>query len=269
MDIDSQLDIFLFRFLEEFGYDFTGYSRDSIQRRILRIMSLWKVSDLEELLERMLMEKTLAGDFVQQVSVPLTTMFRDPAFFLALRQHVIPFLSTFPLIRVWVAGCSTGEEAYSMAILLNESGLLERSLIYSTDLNPVSVERASMGLFPLENLGEFADNYVSSGGTRDLSDYYSPKLGSISFNDELRSRMVFSTHNLASDSSFNSFQLILCRNVLIYFRRSLQGSVMELFHTSLENGGFLGLGPKETLLFSSLRDRFQQVGDQKIWRKIN
>ena len=126
-----------------------------------------------------------------------------------------------------------------------------------------------MGLFPLENLGEFADNYVSSGGTRDLSDYYSPKLGSISFNDELRSRMVFSTHNLASDSSFNSFQLILCRNVLIYFRRSLQGSVIDLFHTSLENGGFLGLGPKETLLFSSLRDRFQQVGDQKIWRKIN
>ena len=269
MNIDSQLDIFLFRFLEEFGYDFTGYSRDSIQRRIFRIMSIWKVSDLEELLDKMLMKKTLAEDFVQQVTVPLTTMFRDPDFFVSLRQHVVPYLSTFPLIRVWVAGCSTGEEAYSIGILLNESGLLERSLIYATDLNPVSVERASNGMFPLESLGEFAENYVSSGGKRALSDYYSRKLGSFGFNDELRSRMVFSTHNLACDSSFNSFQLILCRNVLIYFRRSLQESVLELFHTSLENGGFLCLGPKETLLFSSLKDRFQQVGDQKIWRKLN
>ena len=269
MDFESQLDRFLVRFLEEFGYDFTGYSHNSIQRRIVRIMTLFKVSDLDDLLSKMLKQPSLVGSFVQQVTVPLTTMFRDPAFFLSLRQKVIPYLSTYPLIRVWVAGCSTGEEAYSLAILLNEAGLMERSLIYATDLNPVSVERASQGMFSFENLEEFTENYVSSGGKMALSDYYSPKLGSFGFNDELRSRMVFSTHNLACDSSFNSFQLILCRNVLIYFRRSLQGSVLELFHTSLENGGFLGLGPKETLLFSSLKDRFQQVGDQKIWRKIN
>lgn len=269
MDKEYQLDVFLVRFLEEFGYDFTGYSRDSIQRRVVRIMSLWKLSDLEGLLAKMLMQPSLAGNFVQQVTVPLTTMFRDPAFFGDLSQKVIPYLSTFPLIRVWVAGCSTGEEAYSIAILLNEAGLLERSLIYATDLNPVSVERASKGLFSMDNLGEFAENYVSSGGSRRLSDYCSSNMGSIRFNDELRSRMVFSTHNLAGDSSFNSFQLILCRNVLIYFGRSLQESVLELFHTSLENGGFLGLGPKETLLFSSLRGRFQSVGNHKIWKKIN
>lgn len=269
MEIESHLDMFLARLLEEFGYDFTGYSRDSLQRRIVRIMSLWKVAELGGLLDKMLMDPSLAGNFVQQVTVPLTSMFRDPSFFLDLRQRVLPYLSTYPLIRVWIAGCSTGEEAYSMAILLKEAGLIERSLIYATDLNPVSVEIAGQGLVPLENLGEYTENYFSSGGTGELSDYFSSKQGRFRFSDELRSRMVFSTHNLAGDSSFNSFQLILCRNVLIYFRRSLQGSVLELFDTSLENAGFLGLGPKETLLFSSLRGRFQQIGDQKIWQKIN
>ncbi|WP_368041477.1 protein-glutamate O-methyltransferase CheR [Sphingobacterium sp. LZ11T8] len=261
--------MFLATLLEEFGYDFTGYSRDSLQRRIVRIMSLWKVAELGGLLDKMLMDPSLAGSFVQQVTVPLTSMFRDPSFFLDLRQSVIPYLSTYPLIRVWIAGCSTGEEAYSMAILLKEAGLIERSLIYATDLNPASVESASNGLFSWENLGEYTKNYLNSGGTMELSDYYSPKQSRFGFNDELRSRMVFSTHNLAGDSSFNSFQLILCRNVLIYFRRSLQESVLELFDTSLENAGFLGLGPKETLRFSSLKGRFQQIGDQKIWQKIN
>lgn len=269
MDFESQLDRFLVRFLEEFGYDFTGYSHNSIQRRIVRIMTLFKVSDLDDLLSKMLKQPSLVGSFVQQVTVPLTTMFRDPAFFLALRQKVIPYLSTYPLIRVWVAGCSTGEEAYSLAILLNEAGLMERSLIYATDLNPVSVERASQGMFSFENLGEFTENYVSSGGTRDLSAFYTSNLEGFRFKDELRSRMVFSTHNLVSDSSFNCFQLILCRNVLIYFQRSLQDSVLELFHMSLEFSGFLALGTKETLMFSSLSDRFQHIGNQKIWQKIN
>lgn len=269
MDIELQLDRFLLRFLEEFGYDFTGYSPRSIQRRIVRIMTLFKVSDLDDLLSKMLKQPSLVGSFVQQVTVPWTTMFRDPAFFLALRQQVIPYLSTYPLIRVWVAGCSTGEEAYSLAILLYEAGLMERSLIYVTDLNPVSVDCASQGRFSFENLGEFAENYVSSGGTRELSAYYTSNQDCFRFNDELRSRMVFSTHNLVSDSSFNSFQLILCRNVLIYFKRSLQDSVLELFNMSLEFPGFLALGTKETLMFSSMRDRFQQIGNQKIWQKIN
>lgn len=153
MDIELQLDRFLLRFLEEFGYDFTGYSPRSIQRRIIRIMTLFKVSDLDDLLSKMLKQPSLVGSFVQQVTVPWTTMFRDPAFFLALRQQVIPYLSTYPLIRVWVAGCSTGEEAYSLAILLYEAGLMERSLIYVTDLNPVSVDCASQAGFLLRTWG--------------------------------------------------------------------------------------------------------------------
>ncbi len=264
----NEMDSFFQVLLNQFGYDFTEYNRSSLERRLKRILLIWKSPDLDDLFQKIMRDNSLLVPFVQQLTVPFTTMFRDPEFFLAMRQQIIPYLSTFPLIRIWIAGCSTGEEAYTTAVLLKECGLLQRSLIYATDINGSVVERASKGIFPMENMHEYVHNYALSGGNNGLSAHYSANHGIIQFSDELRSRMVFSTHNLVSDASFNSFQLILCRNVLIYFNRTLQNRVIRLFYESLENSGFLGLGPKETLVFSSLESRFQRIGQQKIWKKL-
>ncbi len=267
MEEGGQVEWFVHRFFERFGFDFRDYSRGSLERRLLRILSIWKSPDLRDLYHRLQSDPSLVSVFVQQITVPFTTMFRDPGFFLELRRAVLPYLSTFPTIRVWIAGCATGEEAYALAILLKECGLLERSLVYATDLNPHVVERASKGVFPVENVRDFVENYVQSGGTEGLSAHYMANHGFVQFDSVLRSRMVFSTHNLVSDSSFNSFQLILCRNVLIYFNRSLQNRVLDLFYESLENAGYLGLGPRETIVFSTVSDRFQRVGPEKLWQK--
>jgi len=264
---EQDLEWFTQAFLAEFGFDFTDYSRSSLARRIQRIITVWRLNDVQQLLEMIRLDPALATPFIQQVTVTFTTMFRDPDFFLELRRSVLPYLSTFPLIRLWIAGCATGEEAYSAAVLFKEYGLLERTLIYATDLNATAVERARKGVFPMESVPEYANNYLSAGGDKGLSKYYSANHGYIQFNEELRSRMVFSTHNLVSDASFNSFQLILCRNVLIYFNRSLQNKVISLFNESLENSGFIGLGSKETLAFSADTDHFQRWGTQKIWKK--
>ncbi|MGN0020760.1 MAG: CheR family methyltransferase [Sphingobacterium hotanense] len=269
MNLQNDLEAFLERMLDRFGLDFTDYTRSSIERRIKRILVIWRSPNLGDLYAKLSRDPTLLTQFVQHLTVPFTTMFRDPQFFLALRQQVIPYLSTFPLIRVWVAGCSTGEEAYATAILLKECGLLERSLIYATDLNPSVIERASSGVFTMESVREYVENYARAGGAEGLSAHYAANHGFVKFNSSLKSRMVFSTHNLVSDASFNSFQLILCRNVLIYFNRSLQNRVIQLFLNSLENGGFLGLGSKETLVFSPLASRFQRVGQEKIWQMIS
>lgn len=267
MEPVSQLEWFVHRFREEFGFDFMDYSRGSLERRLQRILSIWRAQDLRDLFDRVRHDPSLVTAFLQQVTVPFTTMFRDPGYFLELRRAILPYLATFPTIRVWIAGCSTGEEAYSMAILLKECGLLERSLIYATDLNPLAVERASKAVFSMEVVRDFVQNYVQSGGTVGLSAHYTANHGIVQFNSDLRSRMVFSTHNLVSDSSFNSFQLILCRNVLIYFNRHLQNRVLELFCESLENAGFLGLGPRETLVLSTIADQFQRIGPEKLWQK--
>ncbi|MCT1532669.1 protein-glutamate O-methyltransferase CheR [Sphingobacterium daejeonense] len=267
MEEGGQVEWFVHRFFERFGFDFRDYSRGSLERRLLRILSIWKSPDLRDLYHRLQSDPSLISVFVQQITVPFTTMFRDPGFFFELRRAVLPYLSTFPTIRVWIAGCATGEEAYALAILLKECGLLERSLVYATDLNPHVVERASKGIFPVENVRDFVENYVQSGGTEGLSAHYMANHGFVQFDSVLRSRMVFSTHNLVSDSSFNSFQLILCRNVLIYFNRSLQNRVLDLFYESLENAGYLGLGPRETIVFSTVSDRFQRVGPEKLWQK--
>jgi chemotaxis protein methyltransferase CheR len=195
-------------------------------------------------------------------------MLRDPSFYRMIRSTILPILATYPFIRIWHAGCSTGEEVYSMAILLKEAGLLHKSLLYGTDINPLVIEKAKKGIFPISTMQRYSENYIQSGGLKDLSSYYTANYHLAKFDSSLREKMIFSTHNLASDFSFNEFQLILCRNVLIYFEKDLQAKVLTLLDYSLENFGYIALGSKESLRFSPIEARYRQVGREKIWRKV-
>lgn len=204
---------------------------------------------------------------LEQVTVNVTEMFRNPPFYKTLREEVLPMLGTYPFIRIWLAGCSTGEEAYSMAILLKEANLYQKSLLYATDINPDVLEKARLGIFPLSQMKQYSENYISSGGKKDFSSYYSANYYLAKFNGSLKEKIIFSTHNLVSDHSFNEFQLIVCCNVLIYFNKDLQLKVFRLFDESLENLGYLALGSKETLRFSDIETHYGQVNKEKIWRK--
>ena len=254
---------------ELYGYDFSLYSRASFTRRVNRICMIDKFASYAELRYRVLNDAQYFKKFIEEFTVNVTEMFRDPVFFKSLRENVLPQLGTFPLIRIWLAGCSTGEEAYSIAILLKEAGLYHKCLIYGTDINPAVLETARAGIFPLHQMKIYSENYMQSGGKKDFSDYYTANYDSAKFDPSLQEKLILSTHNLVSDSSFNSFQLIVCRNVLIYFDKELQERVFSLFDASLENLGYLALGSKETLRFSNLNRSFQQIENQKIWKKID
>jgi chemotaxis protein methyltransferase CheR len=196
-------------------------------------------------------------------------MFRDAAFYRTIREKVIPVLATYPHIRVWHAGCATGEEVYSLAIMLHEGGILHKSLLYGTDINPIAIEKARMGIFSVGPMQQYSKNYHDSGGMQDFSSYYTANYGIVKFNTDLSQKIIFSTHNLVSDFSFNSFQLIFCRNVLIYFEKNLQAKVLRLFDSSLEPLGFLALGSKESIRFSPLESSYQAILErEKIWRKL-
>jgi len=252
---------------EMYGYDFSEYSRASFKRRVNRICLIDRFTSFAELRYTIINDPEYLKRFVEEITVNVTEMFRDPHFFKALRENILPQLGTYPLIRIWVAGCSTGEEAYSMAILLKEANLYHKSLIYGTDLNPSVLETARAGVFPLQQMKLYSENYMLSGGKKDFSDYYTANYDSVKFDKSLKEKLILSTHNLVSDSSFNSFQLIICRNVLIYFDRELQERVFKLFDNSLENLGYLALGAKETIRFSKLDKNYHQVEDQRIWKK--
>ncbi len=264
---DMEVGVLLNDLLELYGYDFTNYSKASIKRRINRLFTLDKFPSFAEFRYRLRTDPKYVKRFVEQITVNVTEMFRDPSFYKALREQVLPHLGTYPFIRIWLAGCSTGEEAYSIAIVLKELNLLYKSLIYATDLNAEVLEKAGKGIFPLSQMKQYSENYILSGGKMDFSSYYSANYNVAKFDDKLKSKMIFSTHNLVSDHSFNQFQLILCRNVLIYFDKDLQAKVFTLFDESLENLGFLALGTKETLRFSSIAPKFRQLTPEKIWRK--
>lgn len=266
---DSQVEILLTDLLEHYGYDFTGYSKASIKRRILRLYVLDKALSFAEFRYRINNDTAYFKRFVEQITVNVTEMFRDPGFFKTLRDVVLPKLGTYPFIRIWLAGCSTGEEAYSISIILKELNLLHKSLIYATDLNPIVLEKAALGMFAMSQMKQYSENYISSGGINDFSGYYTANYSLAKFNEELKSKIIFSTHNLVSDHSFNEFQLILCRNVLIYFDRDLQHKVLQLFDDSLEGLGYLALGSKETLDFSPVSSRYKRIPAEKIWRKMN
>lgn len=265
---DYEIDILLEDIYRDYGYDFLQYSRASIKRRINRIMTNDRLASFAELRFALKNNSDFLQHFVEEITVNLTEMFRDPLFFRQLREEILPQLGTYPLIRIWIAGCSTGEEAYSMAILLKEANLDHKSLIYATDINPRVLETARNGVYPLSQIKTYSENYIESGGKQDFSSYYTANYELAKFNAELKRKMILSTHNLVSDTSFNSFQLILCRNVLIYFNKDLQERVFKLFDASLENLGYLALGSKETIRFSTIQHNFIAVGDQKIWKKL-
>jgi len=266
---DEHVEILLDDFLESYGYDFTGYSKASLRRRLQRLYLMDNFLSFDEFRHRLKNDPVYFNHSVEEISVNVTEMFRDPAFYRVIREKVIPYLATFPLIRVWHAGCSSGEEMYSLAILLEEAGLLSKSLLYGTDINPLVLEKARKGIYSISYMQQYSRNYQASGGQQEFSSYYTAHYNMAQFNERLSRRMVFATHNLVSDFSFNSFQLIFCRNVLIYFDKDLQSHVLSLFDKSLESLGFLALGSKESLRFSSLALKYRAVeGREKIWRKI-
>ena len=265
---DEEVDQLLNEILAKHGYDFTSYSTASVKRRINRLFILDHFKGFADFRDRVLTDKNYIRRFVHEITVNVTEMFRDPTFYKLLREQVLPILATYPFIRIWHAGCSTGEEVYSMAIMLKEAGIMQKSLLYATDINPGVLEQVAKGIYPLRNLKQYSENYILSGGKEDFSSYYTAKYDLAKFDDELRSKMIVSTHNLVSDRSFNEFQLIVCRNVLIYFNKPLQDKVLELFDASLELRGFIALGSKEQVKFSSISSKYEQVDPkEKIWRK--
>lgn len=265
----EELELLLNDISTRYGYNFTEYSRASLQRRVQRLFSVDKFPSFAEFRYRLQTDSRYFRRFVEEITVNVTEMLRDPSFYRTLRTTIFPILATYPFIRIWHAGCSTGEEVYSMAILLQETGLLHKSLLYGTDINPLVIEKARKGIFPVSQMQKYSENYIQSGGTKDFSAYYTANYHLAKFDSSLTGRMIFSTHNLVSDFSFNEFQLILCRNVLIYFERALQAKVFQLFDYSLENFGYLALGSKESLRFSPTAGRYRQVGREKIWRKVS
>lgn len=220
--------------------------------------------------ERTLHDPACMERFLLALSVNVTSLFRDPFFFLTFRKKVVPLLKTYPFIRIWHAGCSTGEEVYSMAILLEEEGLYERCRIYATDMNEAVLKRARDGIFPIKQIEEYANNYQEAGGTRTLADYYTTGYGNAIFRSQLKQNILFSQHNLAMDGSFNEFNVILCRNVLIYFKRSLQQRVHNLLHGSLIRFGILGLGSKETVQFTPFEKSYEQIEvGSRLYRRVD
>ncbi|SHM00344.1 MCP methyltransferase, CheR-type [Chitinophaga jiangningensis] len=266
---ELELDLLLRELLQEHGYDFTSYARNSMRRRVSRLMVIDRFANFQSLLYRLRLDTSYLQRMVEELTVNVTEMFRDPSVWRNIREQVLPVLATHPFIRIWHAGCSSGEEVYSMAILLEEADLLHKSLLYATDLNPAVVENIKRGVFPLSQMKQYSENYIASGGVHDFSRYYTAKYNWAKFDEKLKARMVASTHNLVSDRSFNEFNLILCRNVLIYFERPLQEKVLQLFDDSLEKLGFLVLGTKENMRFSSTVKRFIPVDyKDRIWRKM-
>ncbi len=251
-----------------YGYDFSGYSKASLRRRIDSFYVKGGFDSFASMQERIMADPVYFQHFVEEITVNVTEMFRDPDFYRALRESIVPVLATYPFIRIWHAGCSTGEEVFSMAILLKETGLLHKSILYATDINQAVLEKAKSGIFPVAAMQQYSENYIRSGGKGEFSQYYTANYNSARFDGGLSKKMIFSNHNLVEDASFNQFQLILCRNVLIYFEKDLQGKVLQLFDKSLESLGFLALGSKESLRFSPINGDYQQVVNrEKIWRK--
>lgn len=264
-----EIELLLEAVFRHYGFDFRAYAFASLRRRIWKRVHAEQLGTVSALQERVLHSAEAMERLLLDLSVNVTAMFRDPNFYRAFRQQVVPLLRTYPFIRVWHAGCSTGEEVYSMAILLREEGLYERARIYATDINEVVLQQAKAGIFPLEKMQEYTQNYLKAGGTRSFSEYYTAAYDGALFAPALRERIVFAQHNLVTDRSFSEFNVILCRNVMIYFDRSLQARVHELFYESLPMYGILALGSKESLRFSKFEECYEAVNPrEKIFRKV-
>lgn len=266
---DEQLEDIIFVTRNIYGFDFDGYSRASLKRRINRIMVLKRL-DFFDLRSTLTNNNDFFHDFLNEITVNVTEMFRDPKFFKSVKEHVIPYLNTYQHIKVWNAGCSTGEELYSFAILFEEQGLYKRSFFYGTDINHKVLETAKEGIYDLQKMKQYSENYLALGGGKSLSNYYVAQYDAASISRHLKKNVLFSMHNLVSDGPFNEFQVISCRNVLIYFNPELQRSVINLFYKSLANFGFLCLGGKETIRDPQLAKKFKAVDKKNnIYQKIN
>jgi chemotaxis protein methyltransferase CheR len=268
-DADFELRLLLDAIFHKYCYDFRSYAGASLKRRIVTALSHFGCETISQLQDRVLREPKLFTELLGYLTVQVSDMFRDPIYFKALREKVVPYLSTYPSIMVWVAGCATGEEAYSLAILLAEEGLLERTLIYATDINPDCLRVAEDGVYDLERFARFSANYLEAGGRTSLSDYYSAGATSALLDRRLKKSILFSDHSLATDSAFAEVHLASCRNVLIYFERELQDRAIGVLRDSLVRRGFLGLGMKETLRFSAHHLAFTELaGDERIYQKL-
>jgi chemotaxis protein methyltransferase CheR len=254
---------------QHYGFDFRGYAPGSLKRRLWRRAYAEKVDSMSALQTRVLHDPEVMERLLLDLSINVTSMFRDPTFFLAFRQKVVPLMRTYPFVRIWNAGCSTGEETYSLAILLKEEGLYDKSRIYATDINDKVLERAHAGGFPMERMRDYTENYIRAGGTEEFSTYYTAEGETAYFDTSLRDQVVFAQHNLVSDGPFNEFNVIVCRNVMIYFGKSLQDRVHDLFHDSLDHFGVLALGHKESIRFTRHEQEYEEIdGPEKLYRKV-
>jgi chemotaxis protein methyltransferase CheR len=268
-DIDIELRMLMEAVYLKYNYDFRDYTGASQKRRVLVAMRELGCDTVSALQARVMHDPKAFAQLLQYLTIPVTEMFRDPEYYAAVRAQVVPFLKTYPSLKIWIAGCSTGEEVYSMAILLKEEGLLERSLVYATDINPQSLEAARRGVFPLDRMRLYTENYQKAGGARAFSDYYTAAYGGALFDRALVENVTFADHSLATDSVFSETHFVSCRNVMIYFNRRLQNRVLGLFHESLCHRGFLGLGSKESIDFSSYGERFEALSKrERVFRKV-
>lgn len=266
---DLEVQLLLEAVYVRYGFDFREYAPASLRRRLWRRVHAEGVQSISGLMERLLHDPPSMERLLLDLSINVTAMFRDPAFYVAFRGKVVPLLRTYPFTRIWVAGCSTGEEVYSLAILLQEEDVYDRARIYATDINESVLEGAKTGVFPLEKMKDYTQNYIRAGGTRAFSEYYVAAYDGAQFQRSLIENVVFAQHNLVSDGSFNEFQVIICRNVMIYFDRSLQNRVHRLFYESLSRLGVLGLGQKETIHFTPFEERYEELDPhEKLYRKI-
>jgi chemotaxis protein methyltransferase CheR len=270
LDLETlELRLLLEGVFRQYGFDFREYAPASLKRRVWRRVNAEGAGTISGLLDRVLHDPAVMERLLLDLSINVTSMFRDPTFYVAFREKVVPLLRTYPFTRIWVAGCSTGEEVYSLAILLHEAELLDRTRVYATDINETVLERAREGVFPLDRMQEYTDNYIRAGGTRSFSDYYFAKYGGALFDRQLTENVVWAPHNLVQDHAFNTFNVILCRNVMIYFDRSLQNRVHALFHESLERLGILGVGHKESIRFTGFEGCYEELDAQeKLYRKV-
>lgn len=265
---DIEVRLLLDAIFLRYKVDFRNYAEASVRRRLDLALSRSGLKRISLLQDRILHDSEEFLNLLQFLTIPVSEMFRDPPYYSSLRTKVTPFLQTYPSLKIWVAGCSTGEEAYSMAILLKEEGLLTNSIIYATDINPVSLRKAELGMYTIEQARLFSKNYQNSGGKGSLADHYTADDDAIIFNRELKAHIVFSDHSLATDEVFSEMHFVSCRNVLIYFKRELQERAIGLFKDSLVRSGFLGIGSKESLRFNAHDKSFELIDpDNKVYRK--
>jgi chemotaxis protein methyltransferase CheR len=265
---DIEIQLLLEALFQQYHYDFRHYARASIKRRLVQARGQLGYASFSAMQADLLHDETMLPRLLNYLTVQVSEMFRDPSYFCALREKVIPHLRTYPSLKVWVAGCSNGEEVYSLSILFREEGLADKTLFYATDINPAALKAAEAGVYPLDLIRTYTENHQKSGGHSSLSDYYTADYGRAAFDKSLRSQVVFSDHSLVTDAVFGEMHLISCRNVLIYFDRVLQDRAVGLFRESLARKGFLGIGAKESLRFSDHASAFSEfVASEKIYQR--